>query len=290
MLTAITAKNLHEYEHATSLTNVEILVPFSSTALKRLEGEVAISADFDAPNLETAVCLIFAGEAFDAPKLRRVHMLNLNSPATLPELAVVQYLHCFAPLVAPKLSAVPVRLKIVATYLTEWSAEFSALTEVGEVEINGSLSLPICKRIGGLEMQEGSNGEFPELVEIEGGLLLWPEVKLYAPKLTTLRGETFASPEVANALLAQVAQAALATPAALCMSVWHTCDTVHCIAGWGIHLTGATAYALEDRIGASSTGALLLGLEAATHFHANLDVATEWLRTKLPEGAHDATA
>ena len=34
-------------------------------------------------------------------------------------------------------------------------------------------------------------------------------------------------------------------PNALDMGDWHTCNTTHCRAGWGVHLAGDAGYALE---------------------------------------------
>jgi hypothetical protein len=44
---------------------------------------------------------------------------------------------------------------------------------------------------------------------------------------------------------AAVLAAATATPKALNMSNWHTCNTTHCRAGWVVHLAGEAGYALE---------------------------------------------
>jgi len=40
---------------------------------------------------------------------------------------------------------------------------------------------------------------------------------------------------------------AVTKPAALDMSVWHTCSTTHCRAGWAVHLAGVKGYALEKK-------------------------------------------
>ncbi len=39
--------------------------------------------------------------------------------------------------------------------------------------------------------------------------------------------------------------AATATPTALNMGDWHTCNTTHCRGGWVVHLAGEAGYALE---------------------------------------------
>jgi uncharacterized protein YjbI with pentapeptide repeats len=41
------------------------------------------------------------------------------------------------------------------------------------------------------------------------------------------------------------------------MSVWHTCGTTHCRAGWAIHLAGDAGYRLENVVGSSAAGALI---------------------------------
>ena len=40
--------------------------------------------------------------------------------------------------------------------------------------------------------------------------------------------------------------AVAADPSNLDMTTWHTCDTVHCRAGWVVHLAGSAGYALEE--------------------------------------------
>jgi hypothetical protein len=36
-------------------------------------------------------------------------------------------------------------------------------------------------------------------------------------------------------------------PGALDMQTWHSCDTIHCRAGWVVHLAGEPGYALEQQ-------------------------------------------
>ena len=43
--------------------------------------------------------------------------------------------------------------------------------------------------------------------------------------------------------------AALDAGGTLRMDAWHTCNTVHCRAGWAIHLAGEAGYALERKLG-----------------------------------------
>ena len=80
-----------------------------------------------------------------------------------------------------------------------------------------------------------------------------------------------------DGLIQQVAEAALASPDALYMGSWHKCDTAHCIAGWAIHLSGQRGYELEEKLGSSSAGMVLLGVDAATHFYDTNENAREWL-------------
>jgi hypothetical protein len=82
-------------------------------------------------------------------------------------------------------------------------------------------------------------------------------------------------------LLRQVAQSALAASDALDMGRWHTCETVHCIAGWAIALSGEKGRELEDQYGSANAGMLLLGVEAATHFYDDNETARNWLRSIL---------
>ena len=43
----------------------------------------------------------------------------------------------------------------------------------------------------------------------------------------------------------KVLEAVTATPDALDMRDWHTCETTHCRAGWVVHLAGKAGYDLE---------------------------------------------
>ena len=43
----------------------------------------------------------------------------------------------------------------------------------------------------------------------------------------------------------KIFEAASSTPRSLDMSTWHTCGTMHCRAGWAVHLAGEAGYALE---------------------------------------------
>ena len=51
--------------------------------------------------------------------------------------------------------------------------------------------------------------------------------------------------------------AAASQPRALQMSMWHTCETTHCRAGWVITLAGAAGAAMEFCMGTSAAAALI---------------------------------
>jgi len=81
--------------------------------------------------------------------------------------------------------------------------------------------------------------------------------------------------------LLAVARAALATDSALQMDEWHTCKTTHCIAGWAIHQAGEPGRLLEETHGPEVAGRMLLGHDAAMHFHDSNDDARAWLQSVL---------
>ena len=85
----------------------------------------------------------------------------------------------------------------------------------------------------------------------------------------------------AHARLKAVAMAALTDADALNMNTWHTCQTAHCIAGWAIHQAGELGRTLEAIHGPDLAGRLLLGHEAALHFHDDNDAAKAWLQSVL---------
>ena len=58
-------------------------------------------------------------------------------------------------------------------------------------------------------------------------------------------------------------EAVTAKPTALKMSDWHTCGTVHCRAGWIVHLAGEAGYALE-RFHNTALAAQLIYRESGT--------------------------
>jgi hypothetical protein len=58
-------------------------------------------------------------------------------------------------------------------------------------------------------------------------------------------------------LVRQILDLVEADGQALDMARWHTCETTHCLAGWGVSLGGEEGRALERKIGAGAAGALI---------------------------------
>jgi hypothetical protein len=85
----------------------------------------------------------------------------------------------------------------------------------------------------------------------------------------------------APARLLAVAQAALASPNALAMGAWHTCETTHCICGWAEHLGGPLANLIIQTQGNDLGGLMLLGVEAHAHFYKNNDDARAFLQSVI---------
>ena len=86
--------------------------------------------------------------------------------------------------------------------------------------------------------------------------------------------------------LRAVANEVLANPARLQMTAWHSdCGTTHCLAGWAIHHAGPIGKVLEQLHGPYMAGLLLLGVDAAEHFHDSNDDAINWLRSIAQEAA-----
>jgi uncharacterized protein YjbI with pentapeptide repeats len=64
------------------------------------------------------------------------------------------------------------------------------------------------------------------------------------------------------------------------MANWHSCQTVHCMGGWGIHLSGAAGYALEALIGSENAATLLM--PSISHmFHKTNEEAIIWAKELL---------
>lgn len=92
--------------------------------------------------------------------------------------------------------------------------------------------------------------------------------------------------------LVAVARAALASPDALRMRVWHTCDTTYCICGWGEFQGGPLAKLIIQTHGETLGGLMLLGVEAYEHFFVCDDVARMFLQAvlKKADGAETSLA
>ena len=85
---------------------------------------------------------------------------------------------------------------------------------------------------------------------------------------------------IEEGLLGKIAGIVLHDEMALEMSSYHTCDTVHCIAGWACRLS-ERGEKLEAKYGTQIAGLMLLGVEAHSHFFDENEEAVEWLKTKV---------
>lgn len=71
-----------------------------------------------------------------------------------------------------------------------------------------------------------------------------------------------------------------AMPENLNMTRWHTCGTVHCLAGWAVVLH-PQGIELENRLGTSAAAALIFhacGYDKVPSFYATEEDALKWLR------------
>lgn len=59
------------------------------------------------------------------------------------------------------------------------------------------------------------------------------------------------------------------------MSRWHACETMHCRAGWAIHLAGKAGYALEEKLVSSSAAGALIYAASESHPVPNFDATNE---------------
>ena len=161
-------------------------------------------------------------------------------------------------------------------------AEYQDVTSVGGdlVILAPDASLPALATVGGNIWIYAAGAMLPALESV--GLSL--EIRaagVSLPALTSVHGERIADLETARARLAEVAKHALAEPDALDMSVWHTCSTTHCIAGWAIHLAGEYGRDLEERFGSRIAGNILLGIEGSQLFFLSTEEAASRLREYL---------
>ena len=170
-------------------------------------------------------------------------------------------------------------------------AALPALASVGgDVIIHAQeAALPALNSVGGYLSIKTQGIALPALAKVGSEIYVCAE-ETSLPALVSICGEPFTppTPEVVQKRLAAVARAALAREDALDMTDFHRCNTVHCVAGWGIHNEGEAGYALERRVGSHNAGLMLLGVGAASRFYMKTEAAREWLRTWLPEAAPTA--
>ena len=65
------------------------------------------------------------------------------------------------------------------------------------------------------------------------------------------------------------------------MCDWHTCETVHCRAGWLVHLAGKEGYELEKKIGPALAANLI--------YKASSNIEVRWI-DKFFDSHEDAMA
>jgi hypothetical protein len=78
-------------------------------------------------------------------------------------------------------------------------------------------------------------------------------------------------------LIKQIAKIVLSDPMNLNMKIWHSCKTVHCIAGWAVTLH-PDGKVLEDHFGTGNAASILLGGDAYTHFYDSHEDALKYLK------------
>ena len=83
-------------------------------------------------------------------------------------------------------------------------------------------------------------------------------------------------------LVEKIAEQVDAQEGCLSMRKWHTCDTVHCLAGWAVtlHQEGKK---LEDEIGISAAAALIFHASCGEvpDFYSDDETARAWLKSKV---------
>jgi hypothetical protein len=171
-------------------------------------------------------------------------------------------------------------------YISAENAQLPVLTSVGGgLDISAeNAQLPVLTSVGGWLYISAENAQLPVLTSVGGGLDISAGKSVHAPVLREIAGHALPDLQTATARVRDVAAAALVSTSALDMSTWHTCATTHCIAGWAIHQAGAEGYKLEKATSPDAAGAILLGIDAAHHFHEDNKTARAWLRSVL-EGA-----
>ena len=97
-----------------------------------------------------------------------------------------------------------------------------------------------------------------------------------------LRGTQFPTVTPYPQLVEKIAEQVDAHEGCLNMSRWHTCDTVHCLAGWAVtlHQDGKK---LEDEIGISAAAALIFHASCGEvpDFYSDDETARAWLKLKV---------
>jgi hypothetical protein len=118
--------------------------------------------------------------------------------------------------------------------------------------------------------------------DLKGANLRWANLKGANLRWADLKGAAGIPVAVDSGdRLREVAAVATASHDGLYMDLWHTCPTTHCIAGWAIHLAGEPGRLLEEMHGPELAGRMLLGHEAALHFHDDDNDARAWLLSVL---------
>jgi len=79
-------------------------------------------------------------------------------------------------------------------------------------------------------------------------------------------------------ILLKIKQIVLNNETDIEMSKWHTCDTVHCIAGWAIYLHPRGAE-IAKKTSEHFAGRLILGEKTSKHFFDTNKQAISWLKS-----------
>jgi hypothetical protein len=86
--------------------------------------------------------------------------------------------------------------------------------------------------------------------------------------------------QIQDGLLEEIAKLVLEDNSKLNMKHWHTCETVHCIAGWAVTLS-PKGQKLEAEYGTPIAALLLLGAEVHDHFYDTTEDALDWLSSLI---------
>jgi hypothetical protein len=137
------------------------------------------------------------------------------------------------------------------------------------------------KIIGSVDITKENQDEFADVTEISGYVRsgyvwLYEGATFTADAPQTINGLPLPSKEEAERNLRLIAPLALAE-SALDMKNVHTCETMHCMAGWACYAIPGGAE-LEKKHGWMATGAHFLGMDAANLFYSTNKKAAEFLR------------